>query len=344
MSISTRKYFFTILFLFGCLQFSALSVQAQNIRSIKGKITSENGEPIAGAAIKFQGQDIVREFGATSNKRGEYTYLLGNQGGIFRVMVHAKGFIPQCVENVRPEIGEAKEANFKLKVGEDTKLECEMSPAEKEELKKKNEDIEKRQKMSQAIVGNLKLANQLMADNKFDEAIVELNKAIDKVSEKASDLKKTSFLHNAVGEAYAKLGKNEEALQSFQKAISLEPDAKYYSNLGLAQNALGKSAESQESFMKSAEMDPANAGKNFYNIGVLLMNSGKMADSIDAFKKSIKADPNYAESYYQLGIALSGNPQTFSNAIENLKKYKEIGKNDVNKGVADDLIKALSGK
>jgi tetratricopeptide (TPR) repeat protein len=312
-----------------------MSAEAQ-IRSIKGKVTNDKDEPIVGAVIKFQGQDIYRESTAKTDKRGEYTYLLGIQSGVYRILVHAQGYQPTYRENVRPEVGETKEENFKLSPGEDFKLPWEMNEAEKAEFNKKASELEGHKKLTDAVRGNLKAAQTLMGENKFAEAIVELNKALERLPDQA-------ILHNAVADCYIKLGKNEEAVAAYQKAISFDPKkADYGVSLGNILNTMGKNAEAQEALKKAVEIDPS--AKNFYIYGIILMNGMQMPAAIDAFKKSIAADASFAESYFQLGMALSSNQDTIPAAIENLKKYKTIGKKPENLSIIDDLIKALGGK
>jgi tetratricopeptide (TPR) repeat protein len=337
MNISARNSLLATVLL-SCFLVFATTANAQ-IRSIKGKVVDDKDQPVADAAIKFQGQDIFREVTAKTNKKGEYTYLLGIQGGIFRIIVRAPGFQPAVRENVRPEVGETKEENFKLTPGKDYKLPSEMTEAEKKEFEKEAETQKQRKEMSDSVRANLTAAQQLIAGAKYDEAIVELNKALEKYPKEA-------FLHAAVAEAYTKLGKNEDALASYQKAIEADPkNSEYMANLGVIQNAMGKTAEAQESFKQAAAINPAAAAKNFYNLGVTLINSGKTQVAVDAFKKSIEADPNYSESYFQLGIALSGSADSIPAAIENFKKYKSLGKGKPeNLAVVDDLIKALGGK
>ena len=142
-----------------------------------------------------------------------------------------------------------------------------------------------------------------------------------------------------------KLGKNEEALANYKKAIELDPNnPSLFTNMGVVLSKLGKTDESQEAFKKSAALNPAGAAQSFYNLGVTLTNSGKTAEAADAFKQSIAADSNFAESYYALGMALSGKQETIPAAIEALKKYIAIGKKPDQVEVAKQIIAALGGK
>jgi tetratricopeptide (TPR) repeat protein len=315
-----------------------MTAEAQ-IRVIKGVVTDADTEkPVAGAQMIFQRVDIVQTMTTKTNAKGAYTYLLGNQSLTFRIIVHAQGYQPVVMENVRPDSGEETIRNFKLRPGEDHKTTYEMTDQEKTEFQKNAAAAppQKTVPMSDAVKKDFAAAMKFVAEGKYAEGIDEFKKVIEKLPKEGS-------LHAAIANSYMKMGKNDEALTSYQTAIQLDPqNATYFSNMGLALNSLGKTAESQEALKKAITLDP-NA-ENYYRLGVTLVNSGQTDQALEAFKKSIEADPNYAESYYQLGICLSGKPETMNAATEALKKYISIGKVTDQIDVAKQLIAALGGK
>ena len=307
-------------------------------RVIKGKVVDDKGQPVVGAEITIQGMDVYRNFRVKTDKKGQYFYLLGIQTGGYRVIARAQGFQPEYKEGIRPQLSEEAEVNFTLNPGADHKLPFEMTDAERVEAQKKYEEAKKRQQLSGEIQASFKLGVQLTDEGKYDDAILEFNKALEKLPDEP-------VLYAALANAQAKLGKNDQALASYEKAISLNPkDPQLYTSLGVFLNTIGKTAESQAAFKKASELDPASAAQNFYNIGVTLVNTGKAAEAAEAFKQSIAADPNYAEAYYQLGMALSGKQDTIPAAIDALKKYMQIGKKPEQIEVAKQIISALGGK
>lgn len=337
MYFSIRKLCMPAAVLAGLLLMSALPGMAQS-RIIKGKVTDDKGQPIQGAQVSIQGMDVYRNFNVKTDKKGQFFYLLGIQAGTYRVVARAQGFQPAYQENVRPQLAEEAEVNLQLEPGADRKLPFEMSEAERAEAMKKYEEAKKRQSMSAEIQATFKLGTQLSEEGKYDDAIVEFRKALEKLPDEP-------VIYAAIANAQSKQGKNDEALASYQKAIELNPkDPTFHTGIGVLLNAMGKTAESQAAFKKAAELDPASAAQNFYNIGVTLVNSGKAAEAAEAFKQSIAADANFAESYYQLGMSLSGKQDTIPAAIEALKKYIEIGKKPEQVEVARQIISALGGK
>jgi tetratricopeptide (TPR) repeat protein len=111
--------------------------------------------------------------------------------------------------------------------------------------------------------------------------------------------------------------------------------------MGVVLGKLGKSAESEEAFKKAASLNPSGAAQSYYNLGATLVNSGRTEDAIGPFKQAIAADPSFAEAYFELGMCLSGKPETMDEAIKNMKKYIEIGKKPDQIETAKAIITAL---
>jgi tetratricopeptide (TPR) repeat protein len=313
--------------------FFALPVAAQN-RIIKGKVTNDKGEPIQNAQIQIQGTDVKREYSVKTDKKGEYFYM-GIPFGEYRIVVRASGYQPDYAQGIRPSISQESEVNFTLNPGQDRKLAFEMSPQELEKLKQEAEKAQKQKQASAEVKAFFDNGLGLAAQGKYDEAIVEYKKALEKDPDQP-------YIHANLADALSRQNKLPEALEEYQKAIALKADdAAMYTNMGVLLGKMGKVAESQEAFKKAASVNPAAAGQNFYNLGATLVNSGKAAEAAEAFKQAIAADPNFAEAYYQLGICLSGDQAKMPDAVKALQKYVEIGKNAEQVEVAKQLIAAL---
>ena len=314
----------------------SLPAMAQN-RIIKGKVTNDKGEPVVGAQIYIQGMDVKREYTVKTDKKGEYFYM-GLPYGQYRVVARAQGYSPDFVQGISPNISEEKQVDFKLNPGQDRKLPFEMSAQELERAKQEQEKAQKQKQASTEVKANFDTGLQLAQQGKYDEAVAEYKKALEK------DPEQPYILAN-MADALGRLNKNDEALATYQKAISLKPeDASFYTNMGVLLGKMNKTAESQEAFKKAASLSPAAAGQNFYNLGATLVNSGRSAEAAEAFKQAIAADPNFAEAYYQLGLCLSGNPTTMPDAIKALQKYIQIGQKSDQVEVAKQLISVLQQK
>ena len=331
MYISSRK--FGLLELFFFLLAVTLPSMAQT-RIIQGKVTDNQDRPVAGASILIQPLDSTdRKYETRTDKKGQYVRM-GIPGGEYRVVARAKGFSPAYKQPVNPQVFEPAVVDIQLTPGdENVKLPFEMSAQEIEQAQKNLEKVEKRKQSSAEIQTFFDAGLKLAAQGKYQDAIEQFQKALEKDPEQAN-------IMGNMADSYSKLGKNDEALEIYQKAIAVSPtSAPLYNNMGTLLSKMGKSAESQEAFKKAAELDPS--ARNYYNIGATLVNSGKSQEAIEFFKKAIAADPNYDEAYYQLGTCLSGSTETMPDAIKALEKYVQIGKKPDQVEVAKQIIAAL---
>lgn len=341
MKIPIKKSAVSAVMVAGLLLVFSISAHAQ-VRALRGKVTDGNGEPVVGATINIEATDVYRKFPPVkTDKKGEYYQILGNnQTGIYRMVIRKEGYSPTFKENLRPEIGEELITDFKLEPGnEKEKFLFEMSAAEKKDYEKRlaqNEENKKqREKWSKEVAAHVSKGNALFDEGKYDDALLELNKALEGLPE----LKYQSGVLARVGDIYLKTDRNDEAVEVYDKIITVDPgNASVYAQKGVALGRLGKTAESQEMFKKSAELDPKNAAKNFYNMGVTMFNSDDMGKAVDAFKQSIEADSNYSESYYMLGMSLLNDESMIPEAVAAFKKYVSIGKRADQLKIAKEMI------
>ena len=66
---------------------------------------------------------------------------------------------------------------------------------------------------------------------------------------------------------------------------------------------LGKLEEAIEAYKKAIALKPDYA-KAYYNMGVTLKDQGKLDEAIEANKKATTLKPDYAEAYYNMGVLL----------------------------------------
>ncbi|MBA3912529.1 MAG: tetratricopeptide repeat protein [Acidobacteriales bacterium] len=96
-----------------------------------------------------------------------------------------------------------------------------------------------------------------------------------------------------------------------------DPDANkklagYYNNMGDAFAKNGKTDDAVNSYNKAVQLDPSDAGKYYFNEGATMTNANVKNDAkmrtaaSEAFDKAIAADPNRADAYYWKGTNLIG--------------------------------------
>jgi tetratricopeptide (TPR) repeat protein len=112
--------------------------------------------------------------------------------------------------------------------------------------------------------------------------------------------------YNGLGLAYQKEGRLDKALESFARAIAINPSyAVAYNSLGTAyfrKNFFGRAAEE---FSKAIALEQGNAV--FYNNrGLAYAAMGEIDRAAADYEEAIKLDPLYAEAYHNLGSVFHG--------------------------------------
>ena len=127
------------------------------------------------------------------------------------------------------------------------------------------------------------------------------------------------LLFNISGACYSELGQIEFAINSFEKAISLNPKyAEAYYNLGVAFQKTHKTDNAIESYKEAIN------GKHAYpsahnNLGLILLGRGNLDSAIKSFEWAIAYNPEYAEAHNNLGAAF----QELNKIDEAIKQYKK---------------------
>lgn len=321
--------------LFCLLLFFSASAGFAQMRIIRGKVVDESGKPIQDVQIEIQRTDIKGTYKTKTDKKGEYFHG-GLPMGVFNVIARKEGYRPDAIQGVRPRAGEELEANFKLQPGSG-KLVLGASKEEQEKLKKEAEAAEQQKKMIGEVKTLFDAGLELSRKEQYPEAIEQFKKALEKDPNQA-------FVWANLGDTYAKNKQLNEAIDAFRKAIELKPDeAAFHQNLGLLYARAQKPKEAEEEFKKAEAINPTTAAQNYFNLGAVLANSGKTEEAVKAFENAVRVDPNYAEAYFQLGTAQLG-ANKIDDAIKNMKKYLEIGKNPQNLQTAKEVLAYLEKK
>ncbi|HEY8714329.1 MAG TPA: tetratricopeptide repeat protein [Candidatus Acidoferrum sp.] len=144
-----------------------------------------------------------------------------------------------------------------------------------------------------------------------DQAVTEFKAAQAAATEKDTN---QHLLWAKLGEAYDLAGRNDDAINAYQQAITAKPDVPgYYNNLGNVQARAGKIDDARASYTKSAELDPPNAATAWKNFGISLYNAGRLKEAVEPLKKASELDPKSAQVWYLLGAALVGSMETKKN-------------------------------
>ena len=137
-------------------------------------------------------------------------------------------------------------------------------------------------------------------------------------------------------------GKEKDAAKGNQQLSG------FYINLADAYAKSGKIDDAVKSYEAAAKADPTQAGAAYFNIGAVYTNAGRVDDANAAFDKCIAADPTRAEAYYQKGVNLLGKATLQGNktiappgTAEAFQKYLEIAPEGPNAQSAKDLLTSI---
>lgn len=284
--------------------------------SVTGTVLDQTGKPFPDVTLTFV-NDQGTKYEVKTDKDGKYNSR-NMRPGVYILTVKVKD---QKVweTNVRAEGGAPtqKDINFK-------ELVAQGGAAAQEAAKKQEEEKTKFEGMKAHFTAGVAALDLVKADReelrtappdqrdakkqKLSEdaakAVSEFQAAQKSAGEKDSNL---HLLYAKLGESYDAAGKNDEAVESYQKAIAAKPDvAGYYNNLGNVLARQGKIEETKQAYQKAAELDPPGAAGYWRNMGIVLYNAGKMKEAIEPLKKATDIDPKSAQTWYLLGAAMVG--------------------------------------
>ncbi len=211
-----------------------------------------------------------------------------------------------------------------------------LSEAPSEELKKKLNDYEKRIELLE------RFGTSLQATDYFTQGVNFYYK--DKYELALQSFKKAIEIEPDYVEAWMnkgvalnKIGLHAKALIALKKAIELAPNyAEAWLNKGVALDKLGLHVDALKTIDKAIELKP-DCSKAWYNKGVELEKLSHHKEALKTFERTIELDHNYTKAWYNKGVALA-KLNLHEKALKALEKAIELDPNYAeawyNKGVA----------
>ena len=109
-----------------------------------------------------------------------------------------------------------------------------------------------------------------------------------------------------LGFLLSELGRDQEALESFDQAIRLNPeDSAPYHNRGYALERLGRDQEALESYDQAIRLNPEDSAP-YHNRGNALGNLGRDREALESYDQAIRLNPEFAGSHFCRGLTLAG--------------------------------------
>ena len=121
------------------------------------------------------------------------------------------------------------------------------------------------------------------------------------------------------GIALGNLGREEEAIASYERAVEIKPDYQdAWYNRGVALGNLGRWEEAIASYERAVEIKPDDH-EAWNNRGIALGNLGRYEEAIASYDKALEIKPDKHEAWYNKACAYALQDQC-DLAIENLEK------------------------
>ncbi len=137
-------------------------------------------------------------------------------------------------------------------------------------------------------------------DKQYDKAIKHFLDALS-LAEKTGNRRLQSWIHNGLGNVYAKLGRYEEAIAAYQHAIELDPQYAYpHNGLGNVYQSQGRYEEAIAAYQHAIELDPQYAYPH-NGLGNVYDELGRYEEAIAAYQHAIELDPQLAQPHNNLG-------------------------------------------
>jgi tetratricopeptide (TPR) repeat protein len=331
---------------------------------LAGKVIGEDGQPLQGAIVHVERQEMPGKFQVKTNKRGEYLFGF-LQMGVYNVSLEVDGVEKARVNNIKPSsAGEATQLDFDLAKeaanrkaaasGQLTEQQLgNMTPEQRkryeERLSKRREQLSRNKELNDSYNAGM----EALGARNYTAAIASFKTAAEIDPKQVAVWAQLATAHS--GFAGTKRGAEAkatraESIAAYRKALEFQPDnAGFHNNIGLELIKDGQMEEGKQELANAALLSPNNAGQFHYNLGATLMNQGDVEGAISAFRDATTVTPPYAEAFYQIGLSLMGQAKVDDNGntipvegtIEAFQNYLQNSPNGPNAPTAKSLITSL---
>jgi tetratricopeptide (TPR) repeat protein len=276
---------------------------------VQGTIT-QGGKPLANAQVVLTNKDTGKTYQMKTDKSGQFSGV-GIQFGVYDQVVSdvsGEKLFKRAIQ-VTGEGGAVQDLSVDVSSGKagagPSKEEVEKIKAEREKAMSEN-----------ALINQL---NPMMQAKNWEAAEPILKQLV------TANPNRWEY-QQALGNVQLNLGRFDEALASYEKAIPLAENAQktdpkadpakakaavaqMLTNEGTAYSKLKQPQKAVEAYTKAAEMDP-NPGTAYFNLCATQYNTGNTQGALAACDKAIAADPNRADAYYIKGSLMIAESKT----------------------------------
>lgn len=166
--------------------------------------------------------------------------------------------------------------------------------------------------------------------------------ALDSFS-RAAELHESAAIHNFRALMLDELGRYDEALESFGKALALDPDnAMAQSNYGHALTRHFRYLEALPHFEKAVALAPQDPGMH-YNVADPLKALGRLEEALAAYDRALALDPEMAIAHINRGLVL-GHMGRYADALAAFDRAVALEPEAIAAHIGRNVVLASSGR
>lgn len=243
---------------------------------IGGLVRDDKGEPIKGATITAENENIGSSFTATTDDKGRFT-IIGLRAGSWRFIAQAPGFAPEGGEMGVRTGSPNPPITFMLKRTGPGWTGAMAGIAAKD------------------IQSELTAADVFFNQKKWDEAIAAY-RAI------AGRTPALSVVNLQIAVAYRNKKDYDSALAAYNALLAVDPNnEKAKVGISLTSIERGDLQAAEDTLMKAAS--GASAGRDvFYGLGEIKSTKRETDEAVKWYEKASAADPSWGKPLYKLGL------------------------------------------
>jgi tetratricopeptide (TPR) repeat protein len=277
---------------------------------LKGKVTDEEGKPLAGVKVKLFSVKGQSGFEVTTNAEGEWTanYI---RGGGYNIDFLKPGYEPKSISTSIPEATNNPPVDVKLKKAAGLMITEELRAA-------------------------LAAGNALFEEKKYEEAC----RVYEDLIAKNPDV---YVLYKNVGNCRFELQQYDLAEAAYRKVLEKEPGNPDI--LLLIGNCYANRDEPDKAmeWYNKIEFEKITDPTVLFNIGTSFTKQSRFEDALRYYKRSVEVQKDYLDGLYQLGLtylALGRNPE----AIGPFEDYLKIDLDSPRAGQVKGFLEFLKKK
>jgi len=271
-----RPDYATAIALSACFVLALATAASAQTGRVGGLVRDENGQPIKGATVTADNENIGQSFTASSDEKGRFT-MIGLRAGQWRFIAQAPGFSPDGGTAPIRMGGPNPPLTFNLKKTGNANFGALGGIPAKD------------------LQAELTAADALFNQHKYDESIA----AYRSIAGRAPAL---SVIDLQIAAAYRNKKDYDGAIAAYNDLLKIDP-ANPKARLGIGETEIERgNAQAAERVLQAAA-EGQGAGRDvYYALAELKRERGQADEAVRWYEKAAAADPSWGKPLYRLAV------------------------------------------